>query len=273
MKKIGLILLIVCSFVFSKEVMALDAKAVMSGTNSITVGETTKIYVKLNTSADFKGVDVTYSVTENLTVTKVQVGNGLTNIKNENGRYILYAENPIKSGNNILILTVKGKSTGEGEVKITKIEATVSDETVKGNQESYKVTVKAKQSTPSDPTIQPSDPNENPDNPSVEVDQEAINRATTLVEAAERSLLEDDYLDALSYVNRLVDSEEKTALLNRLSDVKYQIDVNKACSNSTNNVECEKCETCDSKSWIILSIVLLICLLIESSYLIYSKKN
>lgn len=275
MKKISLFILTLCCFMFMPKVMAASASTVISGTNTVTVGSTTKIYIKLNSSAKIEGADVAFSTSGNITVTNVQIGSGLRNMMDENNRYILYAQNPVASGSTLLVLTVKGTNVGTGTVNVTKLEATVSGETVYSNTASYNITVKAAPTQPTTPT-QPSQPTQKPtedDNSDEEIKQ-AIKKATTLVEAAEKSLLEDDYEDALASVNKLADGAEKTALLKRLADVKLKIEVEKACGDKTCTTECEECEECGNNNWIILCIVLFACLVIESGYLIYTiRKN
>lgn len=270
MKKISLFILTLCCFMIMPKVMAASASTVISGTNTVTVGSTTQIYIKLNASDNIEGADVAFSTSGNITVTNVQIGNGLRNMMDENNRYILYAQNPVASGSTLLVLTVKGNAKGTGSVNVTKLEATVSGETVYSNTASYNITVTAPQSQPTTPQQPTQKPTE--DNSAIEKEQ-AIKKATTLVEAAERSLLEDDYNDALDVVNKLDDGSEKTALLKRLEAVKLKIEIEKACGNKECSTVCEECEECDNMSWIILCIVLFGCLVIESGYLIYRIKQ
>ena len=56
MKKIGLFILTLCCFMIMPKVMAASASTVVSGTNTITVGSTTQIYIKLNSSDKIEGV-------------------------------------------------------------------------------------------------------------------------------------------------------------------------------------------------------------------------
>lgn len=268
MKKIGLFILTLCCFMFMPKVMAASASTVISGTNTVTVGSTTQIYIKLNSSDNIEGADVAFSTSGNVTVTNVQIGNGFRNMMDENNRYILYAQNPVASGSTILVLTVKGTKVGTGTVNVTKLEATVSGETVYSNNSSYNITVKAAPA-PQQPTQKPED-NNNDD----EAQKQAIKNATTLVEAAERSLLEDDYKDALAAVNKLADGDAKTALLKRLEEVRIKIEVKKACGDKEGStIVCEECEECDNNGWMILCLVLFGLLVVESGYLIYKIKK
>ena len=270
MKKISLFILTLCCFMFMPKVMAASASTVVSGTNTVTVGSTTQIYIKLNSSANIEGADVAFSTSGNITVTNVQVGSGLRNMMDENNRYILYAQNPVASGSTLLILTVKGTAAGTGTVNVTKLEATVSGETVYSNTAAYNITVKAAP-TP----VQPQQPTQTPTEDTSDNAQQTIKNATTLVEAAERSLLEEDYEAALTAVNKLADGSEKTALLKRLEDVKFKIEVKKACGDdSCDATVCEECEEGSTNNWMILCIVLFGCLVAETIYLVYkANKN
>lgn len=274
MKKLRLIIvLLVCCFLAMPTVMAASATTVISGTNTVKVGNTTKVYIKLNSSDRIEGADVSFTTSGNITVTNVEVGSGLSKIDNNGNRYILYAKNPVASGSSLLILTVKGTKQGTGTITVDKMDATVSGTTVYGGTKSYKITV-------------------NPVKTQAEIEAEqaaqkkaeeeaakALAKATELVEKAEESLEQGDYDTALAAVNALANSDAKTALLKRLEDVKFEIAVKERCetcentggSSSTCNATTEDCGSC--KPWIILSIVLFIALLIESGYLIYNSRK
>jgi len=259
MKKIGLFILMLCCFISIPVVNAATATTSITGTNTVKVGETTKIYIKLNSSDKIEGADVSFSTSGNIKVTNVSVGSGLSNVMNDGNRYILYAKNPVASGSTLLVLTVQGTAKGTGTVSVTKLEATVSGQTVKSNNTSYKITVNAPQTQTA---------NNQTTTTAASVDKQAIKKATTLVEAAERSLLEEDYDAALKAVNKLADSSEKQALLERLEQVKFKIEVLKECPTCA-EVKCDDCEEKDCKPWIVLSIILFICLVAESIYLAY----
>lgn len=275
MKKISLVILMLCCyFMITPKVMASSVSTVISGDNTVTVGSTTKIYIKLNSSAAIEGVDVTFKTSGNISVTNVSVGNGLSNVMNQNNRYILYAGNPIASGSNVLVLTVKGNAVGTGTISVTNLEATVSGETAYGNTATHNITVKAKPTTPTNPTQPNEQQKPSVDNTEDKDDKQAISKATILVEAAEKSLLQEDYEAALNSVNKLPDSSEKAALLKRLDAVRIKIEVEKACGDKENSPsKCEECKESSSTGWIILCIALFICLLAESGYLIYKTIN
>lgn len=260
MKKI--ICLLICLMLIPT-VNAASATTKISGSNSITVGKTTTIYVKLNASNKIEGVDVTYQTSGNIKVTNVKIGNGLTKMGQNNNRYILYAMEPINSGSTILAITVKGTSVGTGTVKVSNLEATVDSTTVNGGVATYNITVnKAVQTDNSKPADDNSKPTDDKD--------DTLEKATLLVEAAEKSLLDVDYEKALEAVNSL--SKNKEALLKRLQDVKIKIEVQKEANKC--NITCEEpVVSSDSSKWIILSVTLFILLIIESVYLIYKIRK
>lgn len=73
-------------------------------------------------------------------------------------------------------------------------------------------------------------------------------------------------------VNALKDGEDKTKLLGRLDDVKFNIEVNKAALDKCNGVD-NTCECNDNScvKWMILSLILFVGLLVESAYLLFKK--
>lgn len=269
MKKVRLFILLVACMVFIPVVNAGSANTVITGTNTVNVGKTTEIYVKLNSSASIEGVDITYATSGNITVTNVSVADGFMSMGRNGNRYILYAMDPVPSGSTILVLTVKGNSVGKGTVSVSNLEATVSGETVVGGSKSYEITVKA---SATGNTTNTNNKNEVDSLKKEDERKAAIAAATQLVEQAEASLTETDYAKALEAVNLLEDSDEKIELLDRLNDVKFKI----AVSNECKTQETPKCEECketndDAKPWIILSIVLIISLILETVYLVYTK--
>lgn len=273
MKKLRLlIVLLICCFLVMPTAFAASATTVISGTNTVKVGNTTKVYIKLNSSDRIEGADVSFTTSGNITVTNVEVGSGLSKIDNNGNRYILYAKNPVASGSSLLILTVKGTKQGTGKITVDKMDATVSGTTVYGGSKSYTITV-----TPAK-TQTEIEAEEQAQQKAEEEAKKALETATNLVEKAEKSSKKDDYETALKAVNSLADSEEKNALLKRLEEVKFTIAVNDKCAtvekddnSSTCTITEEECTSC--KPWIILSIVLFIALLIESGYLIYNARK
>ena len=273
MKRIKLFILLVLCLMVMPVVHAASANTVITGTNAVKVGKTTNIYVKLNSSANIEGVDVTYSTSGNISVTKASVASGFTTMGQNGNRYILYAMNPVPSGSTVLVLTVKGTAVGKGTVTVSNLEATVSGETVSGGSKSYQITVNpAKTAAEIKAEEEAKKAEEEKARQEEEARKAAISDATKIVEKAEESLLEDDYNTALNKVNALASGNEKNELLNRLNEVKFKIAVNKECANK----EPIKCETCketndEAKPWIILSIVLIVALIAETIYLVYTK--
>ena len=273
MKRIKLFILLVLCLMIMPVVQAASANTVISGTNTVKVGKTTNIYVKLNSSAKIEGVDVTYSTSGNISVTNVSIANGFTTMGQNGKRYILYAMNPVPSGSTVLTLTVKGTAVGKGTVTVSNLEATVSGETVVGGSKSYTITVNpAKTEAEIKAEEEAKKEAEEQAKREEEAGKAAILAATELVEKAEQTLLEADYNEALNKVNALASSSEKTELLNRLNEVKFKIAVNKECSNQ-DSVKCETCKETndDAKPWIVLSIILIIALIAETIYLVYAK--
>lgn len=268
MKKVKLLFLVLCSFmVLPFVVNAASANINITGGNSVTVGNTTKVYVKLNSSDKIEGVDITYSVSGNISVTSVALGSGLSKVAQNGNRYILYAQNPLSSGSNILILTVKGTAKGSGTITISNTESTISSTTVSSSDKSFRITV-------NNPTTEPT---VTPDNPTSDDQKEALALAKELVAKAEETLSEDDYTSALKAVNGLAAGDDKDALLKRLEEVKFQIAVKKECKVCDSTEPCDVCEenSNEAKAWIILSIILFVCLVLETIYLVIrlSKEN
>ena len=98
MKKIKNLLILVLAIIFTGNVYAATATTSITGANTVKVGNTTKIYIKLNASDLIEGVDVTYAASGNIQVTNAVIGSGLTQMGKNGNRYILYAQSPIKSG-------------------------------------------------------------------------------------------------------------------------------------------------------------------------------
>ncbi|MBQ8234793.1 MAG: hypothetical protein IJZ36_04350 [Bacilli bacterium] len=274
MRKIKLLILL--SIILIPNVKAASGEVVIKGTNTVKVGYTTKIYIALNASNPIEGVDVTYQATGNISVTNVQIADGLSKMGQSGNRYILYASNPLNSGSSILILTIKGTSVGNGIIKVTNMEATIGKTTVNAGVKSYNIKVNPAK------TQEEIEKEEKEKQEALEQlkkeeqeKQNNIKNATILVESAEKSLNEQDYKDALQKVNSLHECSEKNTLKSRLDEVRFKIAVDKECSLNQ-PIQCDEPEIIDnSKPWIILSIILLAFLIIESAYLIYrlSRKD
>lgn len=275
MRKIKNLLILVLAILFAGNVYAASATTSISGTNTVKVGNTTKIYIKLNASDLIEGVDVTYAALGNITVTNATINSGLTQMGKNGNRYILYAPSPIKSGSTILTLTVKGTKEGTGTITVSKMEATVSGGTVNGGSKSYNINVKpAKTAAEIKAEEEAAKKKEEERKAQEEANKKALEEATKLVESAEKSLNNDDYETAVKAVNSLVDSDAKKALVERLDKVKFNIEVNKAalekCSSSEPNQG--TCSNANCTKWIVLSVILFVGLLTESAYLVFRKK-
>lgn len=284
MKRIKLFVLLVLCLMVMPVVHASTASTVITGTNSIKVGQTTSIYIKVNGSANIEGVDVTYSTSGNISVTNVSVASGFTQMGQSGNRYILYAMNPVSSGSSVLVLTVKGTAVGTGTVTVNSLEATVSGETASGGSRSYQITVnplktaaeiKAEEEARKVAQQKAEEERKRQEEEAKKQEEErkaVLEAAVKLVEKSEESLSEKDYDEALKAVEALVASDDKTSLVNRLNDVKFKIAVNKECSNK-GSIKCDECKEMndDAKPWIVLSIILLIGLILETAYLVYKK--
>lgn len=275
MKKIKNLLLLLFAFVLSSNVYAASATTSITGSNTVKVGNTTKIYIKLSSSAAIEGVDVDYEATGDITVTGVSVNSGLTQMGKNGNRYILYAPTPISSGSTILTLTVKGNKVGTGTIKVTRMDATVSGGTVYGGTKSFTITVNpAKTAEEIKAEEEAAKKAEEKRKAEEEANKKALEDATKLVEAAEKSLNSEDYDVAVKAVNDLKDSTDKTELIKRLDTVKFNIEVNKAALEkcSSNEPTGATCSNSNCTKWIVLSIILFVGLLAESSYLLFKKK-
>lgn len=276
MKKIKNLLILILAIIFTGNVYAATATTSITGTNTVKVGNTTKIYIKLNASDLIEGVDVTYAASGNIQVTSAVIGSGLTQMGKNGNRYILYAQSPIKSGSTVLTLTVKGTKEGTGTITVSKMEATVSGGTVNGGTKSYNIKVNpAKTASEIKAEEEAAKKKEEERKAKEEANKKALEEATKLVEAAEKSLNSEDYDTALKAVNALTDSDDKTKLVERLDKVKFDIEVNKVALDKCSNKEPNQtvCNNADCKKWILLSVILFVGLLTETAYIIIRKNN
>lgn len=288
MKRIKMIILLLCSLVFIPSVLASTASVSMSGTNTIKVGETTSIYVKMPASDLIKGVDITYQTSGNIAVTNVSAGSGLSVMAQNGTRYMLYSVNGVSSGSTVLVITVKGTGVGSGTVTVSNVEATVSDVTAYAGSNSYNITIKEQPKQPEKPTPTPSKPlteaekkaqeeaakkaKEEAEKKAQEELKKAISNAEELVKKAEESYKIDDFNAANNAVAALKDSDEKTNLQKRLTELKNKLESkDRNCPEITDNTSCEECEKTSNTSWIVLCIVLALILMIETGYLVYKK--
>lgn len=273
MMKVFKRLLFIFLLVIGVNVYAASASTSISGTTSVKVNKTTTIYIKLNSSDLIEGVDVEYAVSGDISVTGVSVNSSLTKMGQNGNRFILYAPSPIKSGSTILTLTVKGVKEGTGTITVSKMDATVGGGTVNGGKKSVNITVNpAKTAEEIKAEEEAKKKAEEQKKKEEEEYKKVLSEATKLVDAAEKSLNNEDYENALKAVNSLKNGDDKTKLLSRLDDIKFNIEVNKAALDKCNKSDstCE-CKDVSCTKWMILSIILFVGLLVESAYLLFKK--
>ena len=310
MKKFKIFFALLLFVVAMPYVKAATASTSLAGNNSIKVGDTTTIYVKVNSSSPLKGVDLTYSISGNISVVGTSPVSGMTVQSTNGSRVLLYSPSNVSSGSSVFAITVKGNSAGTGTVSITSLSATINEgdgvyETAYGNASSYTITVTAPQPTnntqPSNnsQTIKPQTTTKT----QAQIDAEkkaaeerakaleekakeeaeakakkeeenriALNKATLLVEASEKSLLNDDYDAAYSAVNALEDSSDKTKLLERLEEVKFNIAVKESC-DSNKATECKTNECNTSNGLLIVNVILMLVVIGEFIYIILRQKR
>ena len=105
MKKIKNLLILILAIIFTGNVYAATATTSITGTNTVKVGNTTKIYIKLNASDLIEGVDVTYAASGNIQVTNAVIGSA----GNPNEMYLEYSNNPNAGGEGDTDKTPKDK--------------------------------------------------------------------------------------------------------------------------------------------------------------------
>lgn len=297
MKKLKLLIFAIICLIAIPRVNALSVTTKITGSNSIKVGNTTTLYVKINSSSPIRGADITYSASGAISIVSVTPAGGMTKQDQRGNRILLYSSKSLSSGTSVLAIKIKGNKVGTGTLTISKLEASVgkgSDlKTATGNKATFKVTVnpkkteaeiaaekeaaeKAKEAAEKakEEAAKARAEAEKKAKEQAEKDKKDLEKATALVEAAERSNLKDDYEAALKAVNALKDSTDKTKLLERLEEVRFNIAVKEACK------PCEetKCETKEVSSggtnkWLILNIILLAVVIGEFIYILVSRKN
>ena len=281
MKKIVLsLLLTLCLLVLPESVYAASCSSAITGTKSINVGGTTTLYVKVNASAGIKGADLNFAVSGNLKLVSASPVN-LQLMGNDGSRYIMYAMNPVNSGSNIFAIKVKGTAKGTGTVSVKSLEATVDDQTATCTLASATVTVNEapkKTTTTTPATTTPTTPT-TPEEPKEEVKQVEVKDkdyedALRLVEQAEKTKKLADVKKAKEKVDELKFSEKKYDLTNRLYEIKIDLNDNSNLVNGNNN-DLTKITTdvTGGMSWFFLAAVLLICLVVETIYLMVKESK
>ena len=305
MKKFKLFFALLLFVVAIPYVKAATASVSLTGNSSIKVGGTTTIYVKVTSSSPIRGVDLTYSTSGNISVVSTSPVSGMTVQSTNGNRVLLYSPSDVASGSSVFAITVKGNSAGTGTVSITSLSASVNEgsgvyQTAYGNTPSITITITAPQTQPTNNT-QPSNNNSQTTRPQTtktqaEIEAEkkaaeekakaeaeakakaeeeerlALNKAKLLVEAAEKSLLNDDYEAAYKAVEALEDSKDKTELMARLDEVKFNIAVKERCS-TLQRKECKNEECKTSNGLLIINVILLLVVLGEFIYIIVRHKR
>lgn len=289
-------------------VKAATASVSLNGNNSIKVGQTTTIYVRINASSSFRGVYLPFSVSGNISLVSNVATGGIEQKEIRDNKASLYTSGAIASGTNIYAITVKGTAEGTGTVSVSGVEVSVNAlddvETAVAGSSSITITVNPlktaeeiaaereaaeraaaeraaaekaaaeKAKAEAEEKAKAEEEAKKKAEEEAEADKKALNKAKLLVAAAEKSLLRDDYNAALKAVNALKDSDEKTALLERLEKLKFDIAVHEACANCNSEVRVEKeIDTSGSTKWIVLSIVLLLLAITEFIYIIVNRKK
>ena len=284
MKRIKLLIFIVLCFIAIPSVYASSVSTKITGTNTIKVGNQTTLYVVLNASGGIKGVDLNYSTSGSISIVSTQALNGMEVQRNSGGRALLYSQNALSSGSSVFAITVRGNSVGTGTLTISRLEATVGGETAIGNSASIAVTVNpsktqaeidaenARAKAQREAEAKAREEAEAKAKEEEEAQRLALNKAKLLVEAAERSLLEDDYKAADKAVYALAESEEKANLVNRLYEVRINMLVKERCANCQEK-ECVDKECKTSNGLLILNIILLLVVIGEFIYIIVKHRR
>ena len=229
----------------------------------IKVGETVELNVNIDTEEKISEVTFEVESSDNIEIKAVTLGSSKYTKEETENKYNINFNDDLTGTNNIFDILIKANSfgdTGSGLVTIKNISYKKESKTVKLNDVTYSIDVQSNKI-------------ENIEDGKTDSEKEriAISNANVLVEAAERSNSKDDYESALAYVNTLTNETEKKAFLERLDKVRFNIEVNSKCQEMVDE-QCknQKTETekNDSSVWIILSVTLMICVVLESIYII-----
>ena len=229
----------------------------------IKVGETVELNVNIDTKEKISEVTFEVESSDNIEIKAVTLGSSKYTKEETENKYNINFNDDLTGTNNIFDILIKANSfgdTGSGLVTIKNISYKKESKTVKLNDVIYSIDVQSNKI-------------ENIEDGKTDSDKEriAISNANVLVEAAERSNSKDDYESALAYVNTLTNETEKKAFLERLDKVRFNIEVNSKCQEMVDE-QCKnqkpETEKNDSSVWIILSVTLMICVVLESIYII-----
>lgn len=231
----------------------------------IKVGETVELNVNIDTEEKISEVTFEVESSDNIEIKAVTLGSSKYTKEETENKYNINFNDDLTGTNNIFDILIKANSfgdTGSGLVTIKNISYKKESKTVKLNDVTYSIDVQSNKI-------------ENIEDGKTDSEKEriAISNANVLVEAAERSNSKDDYESALAYVNTLTSETEKKAFLERLDKVRFNIEVNSKCQEMVDE-QCKnqkpETEKNDSSVWIILSVTLMICVVLESIYIITS---
>ncbi len=229
----------------------------------IKVGETVELNVNIDTEEKISEVTFEVESSDNIEIKAVTLGSSKYTKEETENKYNINFNDDLTGTNNIFDILIKANSfgdTGSGLVTIKNISYKKESKTVKLNNVTYSIDVQSNKI-------------ENIEDGKTDSEKEriAISNANVLVEAAERSNSKDDYESALAYVNTLTNETEKKAFLERLDKVRFNIEVNSKCQEIVDE-QCKnqkpETEKNDSSVWIILSVTLMICVVLESIYII-----
>lgn len=229
----------------------------------IKVGETVELNVNIDTEEKIGEVTFEVESSDNIEIKAVTLGSSKYTKEETENKYNINFNDDLTGTNNIFDILIKANSfgdTGSGLVTIKNISYKKESKTVKLNDVTYSIDVQSNKI-------------ENIEDGKTDSEKEriAISNANVLVEAAERSNSKDDYESALAYVNTLTNETEKKAFLERLDKVRFNIEVNSKCQEMVDE-QCKnqkpETEKNDSSVWIILSVTLMICVVLESIYII-----
>lgn len=257
MKKIKLFITIIVLVLIIPNVSAATISTDFSGANNLNVENISKVYLKLKTSSSFNKIDISYNTNSNMKIIGVTPLGGFKEISSYGNRLIMESDKLVSSGTAVLAFTVEGKTTGKGLLKINSLKVTIDGALIDGGSSSYEIVI---------------NPLKTDEELLDETNKTELEKANILVEAAEKSELQDDYDAAYNSVNILINSTEKTKLKKRLEKVKFNISVKKECKVTDTNLENTQ-QIMSPKSWILVSGGLAFVVIFETIGLIIKKKN
>ena len=231
------IIVIISFFLLTVGVKA-DTLTSITGEKNLIINHDGVYVVKIKAEGVISRLNITYSVSDNLKVEKVEIGKSFSRVSASGNNYVLSSN--VNEGN-VFNITVRGNNTGGGKIRITKCIATINGEDVNLLESSFDINV---------------------------ISNDALDRAKRLVDKAVATLDRIDYENALNSVKGLTskDDLDKNELMNKLNEISDKLlkdDTRVVCDDNSKA----------KKIWMYLSIGLLVCLVAESSYIIYLKEK